>query len=239
MCCPKCDSNRIVMNGINATGKQNHRCQDCGRQFVVEPLKQPISDEKKDLIDRLLLERISLAGIARSIPISESWLQAYVNQKYQEVPQELNPPAPSRVRLVIECDEMWSFVAKKHNKQWIWIAKDRETGLVVGLYIGTRGREGAQGLWDSLPVVYQERAICYTDFWESYDCIFPEERHHSVGKESGKTNHIERFNCTVRQRVSRLVRKALSFSKKIENHVGAIWYFVHHYNDTLLLKASV
>jgi insertion element IS1 protein InsB len=36
-----------------------------------------------------------------------------------------------------------------------------------------------------------------------------------------------------------LVRKALSFSKKIENHVGAIWYFVHHYNDTLLLKASV
>ena len=72
---------------------------------------------------------------------------------------------------MIECDEMWSFVAKKNNKQWIWIAKDRETGLVVGLYIGTRGREGAQGLWDSLPVVYQERAICYTDFWESYDCI--------------------------------------------------------------------
>jgi hypothetical protein len=75
-------------------------------------------------------------------------LQAYGNQEYQEVPQELNPPAPSSVRLVIECDEMWSFVAQKHSKQWVWIAKDRETGLVVGLYIGTRGREGAQGLWD-------------------------------------------------------------------------------------------
>ncbi|NEP85266.1 MAG: IS1 family transposase, partial [Okeania sp. SIO3B3] len=43
----------------------------------------------------------------------------------------------------------------------------------------------------------------------------------------------ERFNCTMRQRVSGLVRKALSFSKKIENHIGAIWNFVHHYNSSL------
>ena len=32
-----------------------------------------------------------------------------------------------------------------------------------------------------------------------------------------------------------IVRKTLSFSKKIENHVGAIWYFVHHYNASLHL----
>ncbi|NJL48662.1 MAG: IS1 family transposase, partial [Leptolyngbyaceae cyanobacterium SM2_5_2] len=55
----------------------------------------------------------------------------------------------------------------------------------------------------------------------------------SVGKDSGKTSHIERFNCTLRQRVSRLVRKTLSFSKKLENHIGAIWLFVHHYNASL------
>jgi insertion element IS1 protein InsB len=24
----------------------------------------------------------------------------------------------------------------------------------------------------------------------------------------------------------------LSFSKKLENHIGAIWYFIHHYNAT-------
>ncbi|MEM8721827.1 MAG: IS1 family transposase, partial [Cyanobacteria bacterium P01_G01_bin.39] len=43
------------------------------------------------------------------------------------------------------------------------------------------------------------------------------------------------FNCTLPQRVSRLVRKTLSCSKKIENHIGAIWYFVHHYNASLRL----
>ncbi|MGD1953356.1 MAG: IS1 family transposase [Leptolyngbyaceae cyanobacterium] len=34
-----------------------------------------------------------------------------------------------------------------------------------------------------------------------------------VGKERKQTNHIERFNYTLRQRMSRLVRKILSFSK--------------------------
>jgi insertion element IS1 protein InsB len=37
----------------------------------------------------------------------------------------------------------------------------------------------------------------------------------------------------MRQRVSRLVRKTLSFSKKLENHIGAIWLFIHHYNASL------
>lgn len=44
---------------------------------------------------------------------------------------------------------------------------------------------------------------------------------------------VERFNNTLRQQVGRLVRKTLSFSKKLSNHIGAIWYFVHHYNASL------
>jgi len=51
--------------------------------------------------------------------------------------------------------------------------------------------------------------------------------------ESGQTNHIEWLNCTLRQRISRIVRKTLSFSKKLENHIGAIWIFIHHYNSEI------
>ncbi|NJN61893.1 MAG: IS1 family transposase, partial [Coleofasciculaceae cyanobacterium RL_1_1] len=32
---------------------------------------------------------------------------------------------------------------------------------------------------------------------------------------------------------SRLVRKSLSFSKKLENHLGALRYFLRHYNQSL------
>ncbi|MEO0648654.1 MAG: IS1 family transposase, partial [Cyanobacteria bacterium J06650_10] len=48
--------------------------------------------------------------------------------------------------------------------------------------------------------------------------------------DSGLTSYIERVNNTLRQRVSRLVRKTLSFSKKLDNHIGAIWLFIHEYN---------
>jgi len=47
---------------------------------------------------------------------------------------------------------------------------------------------------------------------------------------SGKTSYIERFNCTIRQRCARLVRKTLSFSKKITNHIGVIKMFICDYN---------
>ena len=104
----------------------------------------------------------------------------------------------------------------KHNKQWVWLAIDQDTGEVVGVFVGDRSRRGAQGLWDSLPPVYRQCAVAYTDFWEAYETIFPIKRHKAVGKENGGTCKIERFNGTLRQRASRFVRKALSFSKKIE-----------------------
>ncbi|MGN7611039.1 IS1/IS1595 family N-terminal zinc-binding domain-containing protein, partial [Magnetococcales bacterium HHB-1] len=57
MQCPKCFSKAIVKNGFIHNGKQNYKCKECGRQFVLHPEKQPISDKTKGLIDRLLLER--------------------------------------------------------------------------------------------------------------------------------------------------------------------------------------
>jgi IS1 family transposase len=138
-------------------------------------------------------------------------------------------------RLTVQCDEMWSFVGHKGNQQWIGLAWDVETREIVGVYVGNRSRESAQGLWDALPAVYRQCAVSYTDFWSAYDEVFPSKQHQSVGKESGKTSYIERFNCAMRQRVSCLERKTLS-SKKLENHIGVIWYFVHHDNSSLLLQ---
>lgn len=233
MNCSACNSENIVKNGSIHNGKDKYLCKDCGRQFVEDPQNKIISEEIKDCIDRLLLERISLAGIARAARVSDRWLQYYVNQKLGNVPREIVIMDKEKGRITIECDEMWSFVGKKDNKQWIWLAIDRNTREIVGAYVGSRDRKGAQGLWDSLPGVYRQCAVCYTDFWSAYEEILPSKRHRPVGKASGETSRIERFNNTMRQRISRLVRKTLSFSKKIENHIGAIWYFIHHYNASL------
>ena len=87
--CPNCNSEKVVKNGRIHNGKQRFKCNECSHQFVENPQKIVINQEKRDLIDRLLLERISLAGIARAVKVSEKWLQTYVNQKYALVPRKI------------------------------------------------------------------------------------------------------------------------------------------------------
>jgi hypothetical protein len=65
----------------------------------------------------------------------------------------------------------------------------------------------------------------YTDCYEVYTGVIPAAQHKAITKLARKTNHLERFNNTLRQRVSRLVRNTLACSKKLANHIGAIRYF--------------
>jgi hypothetical protein len=44
-----------------------------------------------------------------------------------------NPDVKGRITL--ECDEMWSFVGNKKNKQWIWLSIDRKSRKIVGMQI--------------------------------------------------------------------------------------------------------
>ena len=231
--CPRCDSENIVKNGNTSYGKPRYMCKDCRRHFVRNPAKGKISDEKKELTDRMLLERIPLAGIARVVGVSKRWLQTYVNNKYESLEKQVVVEEKEKGPMTIQCDEMWSFVDSEKDKYWIWLAIDADTRRIVGAHIGDRGEKGARNLWNSLPPVYRQCAVIYTDFWKSYEGVLPSERHKAVPKSSGKTSYMERLNNTVRQRVSRLVRKSLSFSKKLEKHIGAIWLFIHHYNSLI------
>lgn len=87
--CPSCDSERVVKNGFIHNGKQNFLCKSCGRQFVLNPKNKIIEQETKDLIDKLLLEKLPLAGIARVTGVSERWLQTYVNTLYTSMPKNV------------------------------------------------------------------------------------------------------------------------------------------------------
>lgn len=66
--------------------------------------------------------------------------------------------------MTIQCDELWSFVDHKDNKQWVWLALDSKTREIVGVYVGNRDEQAARKLWNSLPPVYRQCAVAYTDF---------------------------------------------------------------------------
>ena len=87
--CPKCGSEQIKKNGFITTGKQNYYCNTCGRQFVENPENKIIPKQTWDLVDKLLLEKIPLAGISRVTGISEPWLQKYINDKYKNIEKSI------------------------------------------------------------------------------------------------------------------------------------------------------
>ena len=72
--CPNCGSKRVIKNGSIHNKKSKYTCKSCGRQFVKNPTKTSITQQQKDLIDKLLLERISLRVIARVVGVSWRWL---------------------------------------------------------------------------------------------------------------------------------------------------------------------
>ncbi len=128
----------------------------------------------------------------------------------------------------LELDEMWSFVYRRKNKVWLWLAQCRRTRQIVAYALGCRGEATGRVLWQRIPAAYQG-STCFTDFWAAYAQALPPKQHRRSEKR-GPTNHLERWNNTLRQRVGRFVRKALSFSKSDEMNEGALRLFLHHYN---------
>ena len=147
----------------------------------------------------------------------------------------LVPDADDPEATILELDERWSFVLKKTNQAWIWIALCRKTRQVVAYAIGDRSEKTCRLLWEAIPEVYRA-GQCLTDFWSAYQAVIPEEQHTAVGKETGETAHVERWNNTLRQRLARFVRKTLSFSKSLVMHDVSLRLFLHRYN---LERASI
>ena len=133
---------------------------------------------------------------------------------------------------MLELDELWSFVYQKSNKKWVWIALCRRTRQIVAYYVGDRDEASCKKFRKRIPKRYRE-SIIYSDYWEAYYAVFAKDNHHAVGKNSGQTNHVERWNNTLRQRIPRFIRKTLSFSKSNDMHKLYLKLFIYNYNISL------
>jgi IS1 family transposase len=142
------------------------------------------------------------------------------------VRETLQPAIPTDV---LEFSEMWSYVGKKSQKKWLWIALCRRTRQIVAFALGDRSEKTCQSLFEAIPEDYK-KCKTYSDFWEAYLTVFPPETLKQVGKETGQTAHVERWNNTLRQRSSRYIRKTLSFSKSETLHELVSRWFIVDYN---------
>ena len=117
--CPGCRLSHIKRNGHTHYGVQNYQCLECSRQFVEQ--HDTISSEEQTLIEKLLLERISLRGICRVMDVALTSLLRFMEELYAESPNDLNVVLPSGKTTVellcleVEADEMLRFCRKENE----------------------------------------------------------------------------------------------------------------------------
>lgn len=155
--CLNCQKHNIIKNGPTYYGKQNHKCKDCGRQFVNDNT-HTVDQKTRDIAEKSLSERISLRGICRMLGVSFNWLYDFAQSIWDKTPPNLGIQPNLRLSShnpitinLLQADEMWSFVGEKQNKRWIWVAYAPSVKQVVAVHLGSRGEDSARQLWKQIP----------------------------------------------------------------------------------------
>lgn len=134
---------------------------------------------------------------------------------------------------VLELDECWTYVQKRSNKRWLWVALCRRTRQVVAFVIGDRSAHTCARLWAKIPEAYRD-GQSVSDFWKSYRPVFEDNAsHEQVEKGSGRLAHVERFFGTVRQRLARYVRETRSASQSERMLHLTTKLFIEWYNQSV------
>jgi transposase-like protein len=186
--CPRCQPPKYKNNGHIHSGKQNHQCHDCGRQFVDHFEQHRVSADTRALIECLLVEQISLRSICRAVGVTLKWLVGFLVQCCEALPDHLNVQPIGRLqdvviqRLEVEADEMQSLVKKKENKPWMWIAMDAKTRQVMAFHVGDRSRRSAKRWWAKIPEAYRQHATFYTDQYVVYQGVISAVQHRAIHK---------------------------------------------------------
>jgi len=224
--CSKCGSNSIVKNGFTRHGNQRILCKGCGKSPVLHRKKETSVD--RECLVRSFLERLSLCGVSRIFAISYYQVYYELNLTCLVLPNfKTQIAACQGNEEIVEFDEL---CGRKANKQWMWAALCKRTRQIVGYVIGDRSELTFRRLLRKIPIEYL-RCKSYSDYWKSYKILCSKGNHRQVGKGSGKTNHIERYWATLRARITRYVRKSLSFSRKLKYHHLVTKYSVVNYNQ--------
>jgi IS1 family transposase/transposase-like protein len=221
--CPACSSLNIKKNGINKRTKQRYRCKRCGKQFILKYTYRAYFKHIRELIVPMCLNGSGIRDTARVLRISATTVIKLIRRQAEELlPEKL----PERVADV-EIDEMWSFVEKKKNQCWLWLAYSPKHRQMLAYSLGKRTDESLRDLLGKLSAVQITRF--YTDNWESYQNLIPEVRHW-IGKRG--TQRIERQNLNFRTHLKRLQRRTICFSKTKKMLEAVVRLYIHQLNST-------
>jgi transposase-like protein len=154
--CPNCNSKEVVKNGKDKNNKQRFLCrnEECNQQtFLINYSRIGRQLHIKKLILKMAVNASGIRDTARVLEISPTTvietlkkadkLTDNINRKLLEK----NGKEGIEIDIVpinaidVELDEMWSFVEKKSNQRWLWLAIDHNTGETIAFVFGRRKDE--------------------------------------------------------------------------------------------------
>jgi len=113
MKCPKCKATtRQVKNGLNGSGSQKYKCNECGGVYTPEPKDKGYPPETRRMAIRMYVEGSSYGSIARVLQVNPQSVANWVTQYTNKLPPA---PLPKKVRKA-ELDELYTFVGEKKTR---------------------------------------------------------------------------------------------------------------------------
>jgi insertion element IS1 protein InsB len=185
--------------------QQRYRCKSCNKTQIAHYTNKAYKPHTNSYIIDHVTEGCGIRSIARLLSISPNT----VIRRIKNIASNITKPAIITNK-VYEVDELKTYIKRKDRECWVTYALDQQTGQVVDLKVGTRGKASLKRVIDTLLLSKCKRI--YTDRWSVYRQIIPPKIHKT--KRFG-TNKIERRNLTLRTHLKRLNRRTICFSKSI------------------------
>jgi IS1 family transposase len=91
------------------------------------------------------------------------WLLEFISGVIAELPEDLNAEVVTEndeIEVVLlEADELWSYVGSKDNPQWLWLVMHSRTRQVVAMQVGPRSKQTAEKLFYKLPEPLKKKPV--------------------------------------------------------------------------------
>ncbi|MEL6402546.1 MAG: IS1 family transposase [Cyanobacteria bacterium J06626_4] len=218
--CPDCQSQHIRKNG-QRRGKQNHRCVDCGRQFVANPQTHRGDDDAtRRLCLKLSVNGLGFRAIERVTGVHHTTVITWVKQIGTLLSDAYDPEV---IPAVGELDELQTFVGAPKHKVWIWTAVNHFRPGILAWAMGDRSAKTFERGWR---IVGAWQGYFYvTDGWKVYPQFIP------AGEQMvSKTDmtRVERENTRLRHYLARLHRKTLCYSKSLAMLQHSLRLLIHY-----------
>lgn len=203
--CSYCSKESCIRKGIRGL-VQKLFCKECRRWQQNSYCNHRYCERFEKEVQLLHNEGMSVSSTGRYLHISKSSVQMLMERRAAKLSFKI----PGEMNQDYQIDELQTFIRRntEADRYYVISIMNKTTGKIIESVAGKRRKSVIIPLIKRL-LLLSPKSI-YTDGWNGYKSLIPKELHKCFVY---SINRLERFHYTLRQRIKRLSRKSMSFSK--------------------------